>query len=124
MKTEFPISRRQFLAAAAAASVGAMLRTGYAAMPKIDLGERPHRVPDVKVLNPYGRVPVSFVIDDSTCLVNMGHYCQPQFEEAWGQSKVNTHLFRIPPVSAGSIVSCRAGVAPNCVPASNWYAIS
>ena len=92
MKTEFPISRRQFLAAAAAVSAGAMLRTGYAgSMPKIDLGERPRRTPDVKVLNPYGRVPVSFVIDDSTCLVNMGHYCQPQFEEAWGKSKDRQH---------------------------------
>ena len=88
MKTEFPINRRQFLAVAAAVSAGAMLRRGYAGpMPKIDLGERPYRTPSVKVLNPYGRVPVSFVIDDSTCLVNMGHYCQPQFEEAWGKSK-------------------------------------
>ena len=88
MKTEFSFSRRQFLAAAAAVSAGAMIRTSSAgAMPNVDLGERPHRASDVKVLNPYGRVPVSFFIDDSTCLVNMGHYCQPQFEEAWGQSK-------------------------------------
>ncbi|MCX5676639.1 MAG: hypothetical protein NTX87_16715, partial [Planctomycetota bacterium] len=25
----------------------------------------------VRVLNPQGRVPVSFIIDDSTCLVNL-----------------------------------------------------
>ena len=88
MKTEFSFSRRQFLAAAAAVSAGAMIRTSSAgAMPNVDLGERPHRASDVKVLNPCGRMPVSFFIDDSTCLVNMGHYCQPQFEEAWGQSK-------------------------------------
>lgn len=86
MNIETHMNRRQFLAAAAAVSAGAILRPAYAgAMPQIDLGERPPRAPDVKVLNPYGRVPVSFVIDDSTCLVNMGYYCQPQFEEAWGK---------------------------------------
>jgi hypothetical protein len=26
---------------------------------------------------------VSFIIDDSTCLVNMGHFCMPQFATAW-----------------------------------------
>ena len=36
-----------------------------------------------KVLNPRGRVPLSFVIDDSTCLVNMGHFCTPQFGAAF-----------------------------------------
>jgi hypothetical protein len=29
------------------------------------------------------RVPLSFIIDDSTCLVNMGRYCMPQFKSAW-----------------------------------------
>ena len=37
---------------------------------------------DVEVLLPCDRVPLSFVIDDSTCLVNMGHFCTPQFAEA------------------------------------------
>lgn len=37
----------------------------------------------MEVLNPQGRVPMSFFIDDSTCLVNMGHFCMPQFAEAW-----------------------------------------
>jgi hypothetical protein len=37
----------------------------------------------VDVLNPRNRVPLSFIIDDSTCLVNMGHFCMPQFAEAW-----------------------------------------
>ena len=40
---------------------------------------------DVQVLLPRGRVPLSFVIDDSTCLVNMGHFCTPQFATAWPQ---------------------------------------
>jgi hypothetical protein len=35
------------------------------------------------VLHPRNRVPLSFIIDDSTCLVNMGHFCMPQFAEAW-----------------------------------------
>ncbi len=29
------------------------------------------------------RVPMSFIIDDSTCLVNMGRFCMPQFATAW-----------------------------------------
>lgn len=37
----------------------------------------------IQVLNPRGRVPLSFIIDDSTCLVNMGHFCMPQFAHAW-----------------------------------------
>ncbi len=37
----------------------------------------------VEILLPRNRVPLSFVIDDSTCLVNMGHFCNPQFAEAW-----------------------------------------
>ncbi|MEZ6122081.1 MAG: hypothetical protein R3C49_02760 [Planctomycetaceae bacterium] len=37
----------------------------------------------VEVLHPYGRIPLSFVIDDSTCLVNMGHFCTPQFAECY-----------------------------------------
>ena len=36
----------------------------------------------LEVLMPRNRVPLSFVIDDSTCLVNMGHFCTPQFAEA------------------------------------------
>ena len=36
-----------------------------------------------KVIYPRSRVPLSFIIDDSTCLVNMGHFCMPQFAEAW-----------------------------------------
>jgi hypothetical protein len=39
-------------------------------------------VQDLEVLLPRNRVPLSFVIDDSTCLVNMGHFCTPQFAEA------------------------------------------
>ncbi len=37
----------------------------------------------VKILQPRDRVPLAFIIDDSTCLVNMGHFCMPQFATAW-----------------------------------------
>ncbi len=42
----------------------------------------------VRVALPRDRVPLSFIIDDSTCLVNMGHFCTPQFAEAWPDRKV------------------------------------
>ncbi len=37
----------------------------------------------VEVLNPYNLLPVSLIIDDSTCLVNMAHYGIPQFAEVF-----------------------------------------
>jgi len=37
----------------------------------------------VEVLNPCDRVPVSLIIDDSTCLVNMAHFGIPQFAEVF-----------------------------------------
>lgn len=36
-----------------------------------------------EVVNPLNRVPVSFIIDDSTCLVNMAYYGIPQFAEVF-----------------------------------------
>ncbi len=38
---------------------------------------------DVEILNPYNRVPISLIIDDSTCLVNMAHFGIPQFAEVF-----------------------------------------
>lgn len=35
------------------------------------------------ILNPYNRVPVSLIIDDSTCLVNLAYYGIPQFAEVF-----------------------------------------
>jgi hypothetical protein len=46
-------------------------------------GERPRQAEGVTVLNPQNRVPVSFIIDDSTCLVNLAHFCIPHFHEAF-----------------------------------------
>jgi len=85
-------TRRQFLATTTGAALG-IPSVGRAAVPfPENPGERPVPPPDgVSIRNPFGgRVPVSFVIDDSTCLVNMGHYCIPQFAEAWG--KKNYHV--------------------------------
>lgn len=36
---------------------------------------------------PRGRVPLSFIIDDSTCLVNMGKFCLPQFSATYPNRK-------------------------------------
>jgi hypothetical protein len=57
--------------------------TGARLLAQAPSGDRAHQAEGIKVLNPQGRVPLSFFIDDSTCLVNMGHYCMPQFAEAW-----------------------------------------
>ncbi len=46
-------------------------------------GERPEASPEVTRLNPCDRVPMSFIIDDSCCLVNLAHYCIPQFAEVF-----------------------------------------
>ncbi|HLK56811.1 MAG TPA: hypothetical protein VKU00_09615 [Chthonomonadaceae bacterium] len=46
-------------------------------------GERPYQAPEVRVLNPCNRVPLSLIIDDSTCLVNLAHFCIPQFHEVF-----------------------------------------
>ncbi|MFP6670716.1 MAG: hypothetical protein VB857_04805 [Pirellulaceae bacterium] len=64
------------------------LLTGTAAFAGLQAGQTlstaaPRQTASVKVLNPQLRVPLSFIIDDSTCLVNMGHYCMPQFASAW-----------------------------------------
>ena len=75
-------TRRNFLHAGAAAVAGlGVARIATHAQAPAD--EQPQRGQSVEVINPRGRVPLSFIIDDSTCLVNMGHFCMPQFAEAW-----------------------------------------
>lgn len=54
-------------------------------------GERPPRSSGVEVLNPRGRVPVSFIIDDSTCLVNLNKFAMPQFDAAHGGTNPAYH---------------------------------
>ncbi|MBK8506733.1 MAG: hypothetical protein IPL46_33860 [Saprospiraceae bacterium] len=38
---------------------------------------------EIQILNPQNRVPVSFIIDDSTALVNLAYYGIPQFKEVF-----------------------------------------
>ena len=37
----------------------------------------------INILNPRNRIPVNFIIDDSTALVNLAHYGIPQFKEVF-----------------------------------------
>jgi hypothetical protein len=74
-------SRRDFLRSTTSAVAAAGL--GLAAGRTIGQEKRPEQAESVDVLFPQGRVPISFIIDDSTCLVNMGHFCTPQFAEVY-----------------------------------------
>jgi hypothetical protein len=67
-------TRRRFLEASALAVTSPLL--GQVT------GERPRQDAEVKVLNPRTRVPVSIIIDDSTCLVNLNKFAIPQFAVA------------------------------------------
>ena len=80
-------TRRGFLrvsaAGLAAAGIGLARRELAGQIP----GERPPKVEGVRVVNPQTRVPVSLIIDDSTCLVNLAHFGMPQFAETWPDRK-------------------------------------
>lgn len=75
--------RRRFLThlGKAAAAAPWILRTLPVASQ--ERGDRPEPSPAVTRLNPCDRVPMSFIIDDSCCLVNLAHYCIPQFAEVF-----------------------------------------
>ncbi|MEM7234098.1 MAG: hypothetical protein AAF517_18115 [Planctomycetota bacterium] len=78
-------TRREFLGATAAVVAGTVAlptASTYAYVPDNPGGERPQQDEGLEVLFPRARVPLSFIIDDSTCLVNMGHFCMPQFAAA------------------------------------------
>ncbi len=79
MAVEKSISRRDLLKAAT------LLATGATALGQ-EKGDRPEQSLDVEVLNPQNRVPLSFIIDDSTCLVNMAHFGIPQFAETFPEN--------------------------------------
>jgi hypothetical protein len=75
-------SRREFLQTLGqAGTVAAAGLAGVQAMAQV-AGERPARAPGVEVLNPRDRLPLSFIIDDSTCLVNLNKFAIPQFAAA------------------------------------------
>ena len=68
-------TRRSFVKTAGMGSVA------LAAYPNLKL--MAEKSPVAEVSNPYNRVPVSLIIDDSTCLVNMAYYGIPQFAEVF-----------------------------------------
>ncbi len=77
--------RRDFLlttAAGATAAATTACWTDHSLLAQVP-GVRPPQAAGVKVLNPGGRVPVSLIIDDSTCLVNLNRFAIPQFAAAW-----------------------------------------
>ena len=69
------MKRRDFIAAATAGATINAIAHGQDTVNQTFNG--------LMTISPRGRVPLSFVIDDSTCLVNMGHFCTPQFATAW-----------------------------------------
>jgi hypothetical protein len=77
------LSRRDLVKATAVGVAASGLALLDSAASGQDKGQRPKQARDVKVLNPRSRVPVSLIIDDSTCLVNMAYYGIPQFAEAF-----------------------------------------
>src|SRR5947208_55083 len=77
----FARSRRDFLQAAALSVAGGAIGLMESSVLAQLKGERPKQANGVKVLNPQNRVPVSLIIDDSTCLVNLAHFCIPQFHD-------------------------------------------
>lgn len=80
-------SRREFLSAAVRTSLATTPAAGWLSrtLPSFaqDPGERPQQDAAVHVLNPRNRVPLSFIIDDSCTLVNLAHFCIPQFAEVF-----------------------------------------
>ena len=76
------LTRRRFLQSSAAAMAASAIGPApiFADPPP---GERPPQAREVTVLNPRDRVPLSLIIDDSTCLVNMAYYGIPQFAEVY-----------------------------------------
>ena len=60
-------------------------------------GERPRQDEGVEVLNPLTRVPLSFIIDDSTCLVNLNRFAIPQFATAFNYERYHHDWRSMPP---------------------------
>jgi hypothetical protein len=78
-------SRRALLRQAGWALTAAACAAGRTARAQAP-GDRPRRDEPVQVQLPLGRVPVSLIIDDSTCLVNLNRFAMPQFAEALPES--------------------------------------
>lgn len=79
------LNRRDFLAGTAGLAFGAAFTPRLFA--QTPAGDRPQQDNAVKIVYPRDRVPLTFIIDDSTCLVNMGHFCIPQFYSCYPDRK-------------------------------------
>jgi len=76
------LDRRQFTRRVSLGLAGTSLGLDAAPAPAQVPGDRPANAGGgVRVLNPRDRVPLSLIIDDSTCLVNLAHFAIPQFAE-------------------------------------------
>ncbi|MCA9144181.1 MAG: twin-arginine translocation signal domain-containing protein [Planctomycetales bacterium] len=89
-------TRRDFLATSGAAVLGASLGSVLPSVLAQIPGERPQQDASVKVLNPRDRVPVSLIIDDSTCLVNLNRFAIPQFAAAWNDGRYDHDWRKMP----------------------------
>ncbi len=75
------LNRRDLLRTAAAITAGLHLpASSLLAQERV---APPRRADGVTILNPLDRVPVSLIIDDSTCLVNLAHFAIPQFAQVF-----------------------------------------
>ncbi|NQU52712.1 MAG: twin-arginine translocation signal domain-containing protein [Bacteroidetes bacterium] len=71
-------NRRNFIKTTATGSAAVAISPHF--------GLSTEKAPNVEVLNPRNRVPLSLIIDDSTCLVNMAHLGIPQFAEVFPEN--------------------------------------
>jgi hypothetical protein len=83
MDLQNKFNRRDFMKITAMATAGVSSFIHSKPAPAQDIGQRPIQADGVTVLNPLNRVPLSFIIDDSTCLVNMAYFGIPHFATAW-----------------------------------------
>ena len=81
------LTRRKFIRHSAVASAALHTPSLLAQI----AGQRPVRDKTVTVLNPRARVPVGFIIDDSTCLVNLNRFTMPQFDQAFAGANKTYH---------------------------------
>lgn len=84
------MTRRRFCRSIAGAAAGSALLEPRLLLGQLP-GERPPRPEGVTLLNPRGRVPVSVIIDDSTCLVNLNRFAMPQFDAAFAGANPAYH---------------------------------
>lgn len=90
------LPRREFLRTTAALAAGAAGCSLAAPLAAQEAGERPSRDRRVSFLNPRTRVPVSLIIDDSTCLVNLNRFAIPQFATAWNNGRFDHDWRKMP----------------------------